>query len=79
MNRVAQGELEIDNYPTYRMWDYISTNPLQGRSFKEFRVELMNSPFEYEDEITHEDSGKTTRSSNTNTCIPAGSTSACYI
>ena len=36
------------------MWDEISTKPLQGRAFREFRVELKNFPVDYEDKSTCE-------------------------
>ena len=41
-DRVAQVDLEIEHFPTERMWYIILTKPLQGRSFREFRLELMN-------------------------------------
>ena len=48
------------------MWADIITNPLQVRSFREFRAELMNCSVDYEDENTCVDVGNTTRVSDTN-------------
>ena len=53
--RAAQGELEIEHCPTEKMWADILTNTLQGKSFRYFQSEIMNSPFGYEDdESTYE-------------------------
>ena len=71
MDRLAQGELEIDNCSTERMWASIFTNPLQGRALREFRAELINCPVEYEDESACEYTGKTTGVSDKN-CVHTG-------
>ena len=49
-----------------RMWENILTKPLQGREFREFRVELINFPVDYEDESTCEYVVKTTCLSDKN-------------
>ena len=45
----------MEHYPVERMWDDIFTNIPQVRAFREFRVELMNCPVEYKEEITCKD------------------------
>ena len=42
--------LEIEHCPTEKMWADILTNTLQGKSFRYFQSEIMNSPFGYEDD-----------------------------
>ena len=39
-DRVAQGDLKIEQCPTEMMWADILTKPIQGISFREFRAEL---------------------------------------
>ena len=39
----------------------------------------MNFPVDYEDRSTHEDVGKTTGMSKTDTYVQTGGTNACYI
>ena len=60
MDRVEQDDLEIEHFHVERIRAEILTKPLQVRSFKEFRAELMNCPVEYKDESTCEYLGKTT-------------------
>ena len=67
--RVSHVELETEHYPMERMWDSIFTKPLQGRSCREFREELMNLTVDYEDENPCEYVGNTTGVSVTNTYI----------
>ena len=51
------------------MWSNIFTKPLKFKSFRKFRVEMMNCPVEYKYESTCEDVVKATEVSKTNTCI----------
>ena len=52
-----------------RIRDDIFINPLKGRVFIYFKSELMNFPVDYEDGSTHEDVGKTTGVSKTDTYV----------
>ena len=47
IDRLAQGDLEMEQCPMDRMCSVILTNNLQGRVFKEFRAELLNYTVEY--------------------------------
>ena len=60
-----------------RMCADILTRPLQGRTFGELRVELMNFLVDYEDKSTCVDVGKTTGVYGTK-CVHTGNTNARY-
>ena len=51
--------------------------PLQGKSIREFRAELISCPVEYKDESKCEDVGKTTRVSDKND-VQIGNTNSHY-
>ena len=77
---MSQVDLEIEYCPKVRMWADILTNTFQGRSFRQFRTELMNLPVDYEDnDSACEDAGNITGASNTNIFAPTGGTKTSYI
>ena len=76
--RLVQGNLEIYHRPAEKMWAKILTKPLQDRSFREFRVEFINFPFDYENgDSVCEDVVNTTIISKANTCTHTGGTNTC--
>ena len=60
------------------MWDYILTNPIQGRSFREFRAELMNLTVDYKKESSCEDVYNTKGVSDINS-VKTGNCYSCYM
>ena len=56
-DKIEQGDLEIEYVPTDKMWSDINTKPKQGKSFRDFRAQLMNIDPVYDDDkerlLTH--------------------------
>ena len=61
------------------MWVDILKKSLQGRAFREFIEKRMNLTVDYEEKSTHEDTGKTTGVSKTNTYVHTGGTNDRYM
>ena len=53
-DKVDKGEVEIQHCPTEMMWADVLNKPKQGKSFREFRGELMNVPLDYDDGLERE-------------------------
>ena len=49
MDKGAQGYLEMSYCPTEHIWAKISTKTIQGKTYIELQVEIINFPFYYED------------------------------
>ena len=55
-DKIAQGDLKLEYYPTDKMWADGHTKPKQGLPFKQDRGMTMNFHVDYfEDESKHED------------------------
>jgi hypothetical protein len=48
-DKVGQGEVAIENYPTGHMWTDINTKPKQGIVYRVFRRHVMGIPADYKD------------------------------
>ena len=53
-DKIDPGELEVQHCGTKEMWSHVLTKPLQGRAYCEMRSNLMNCPFEYDDDAERE-------------------------
>jgi hypothetical protein len=47
--KVDNGEIEIEHYPTDQMWTDINTKPKQGAVYRAFRGHVMGIPVDYVD------------------------------
>ena len=50
-NRIDEGELKVQYYPTENMWTNVLNKPEQGAKFRLDRAELMNVPVDYGDDV----------------------------
>ena len=48
-DKIAKGEVVLEDCPTKVMWADINTNPKQGRAWIIFRSMLMGIPEDYDD------------------------------
>ena len=48
---MAQGDVEIQHHGADVMWADVNTKPLQGQMFCEFRLHLMGTSVEYDDDV----------------------------
>ena len=54
MDIVIQIDVFIDHCPMENMREKVSTKPLQGKALREFQVDIISCPVEYEnDEISY--------------------------
>jgi len=50
-DRIEEGELEVQYFPTEKMWTHVLNKPEQGAKFRCNRAELMNVLVDYNDEV----------------------------
>jgi hypothetical protein len=50
-DEVTQEDLEIQHMGTEEMWAGVNTKPLQGKKFNVMRVQVMEIPVEYDDNV----------------------------
>ena len=52
-DKIAKGEVDVDYFPTEKIWCDIINNPNQGAPYRLNRSHLMNVPVGYDDEVYH--------------------------